>query len=76
MKDLKSIVSQEYFMSIYSKLIDEEKPRVHLQNRYISNCQADCDGYCEYEGCPQLRDNEPIKTGRHCPLDVCEDDLV
>jgi hypothetical protein len=37
-------------------------------------CHADTDGDCTWEGCPQLRDGEPEKTGRHCPLDFnCEE---
>lgn len=33
-------------------------------------CQASRgDGECVWEGCPQLRDGEPERTGRHCPLD-------
>jgi len=33
-------------------------------------CHSDRDGDCFHKDCPQLRDNEPHKTGRHCPLDV------
>lgn len=37
-----------------------------------SLCKADRDGECTDKKCPQLRDNEPYQTGRHCPLDfVC-----
>lgn len=32
------------------------------------------DGYCCWIGCPQIRDGEPKKTGRHCPLDVHDED--
>jgi hypothetical protein len=32
-------------------------------------CYANRDGECYWSGCPQLRDNEPVRTGRHCPLD-------
>ena len=32
-------------------------------------CHAAKDGECNWEHCPQLRDGEPKKTGRHCPLD-------
>lgn len=32
-------------------------------------CHAARDGECQWELCPQLRDGEPTKTGRHCPLD-------
>jgi len=34
------------------------------------HCMAGRDGECEWDGCPQLRDNEPHKSGRHCPRDV------
>lgn len=36
-------------------------------------CRSDRDGDCDWEGCPQLRDGEPAKSGRHCPLDYCPD---
>jgi DNA adenine methylase len=40
----------------------------------LKRCQAARDGECNDVQCPQLRDGEPAKTGRHCPLDVfCED---
>ena len=38
------------------------------------SCHADRDGDCDWRHCPQLRDNEPAETGRHCPLDDEEDD--
>jgi hypothetical protein len=34
------------------------------------HCHADSDGECTWDGCPQLRDGEPKKSGRHCPYDV------
>lgn len=37
-------------------------------------CQADRDGDCTHKSCPQLRDGEPRRSGRHCPLDRSEDD--
>lgn len=36
---------------------------------YIPDCHAGSDGECNWKICPQLRDGEPDKTGRHCPLD-------
>lgn len=37
-------------------------------------CRADRDGYCDWEECPQLRNSEPLATGRHCPMDIdCEE---
>jgi hypothetical protein len=36
----------------------------------LEHCAADIDGECDHAKCPQLRDGEPEKTGRHCPLDT------
>jgi len=33
------------------------------------DCRAHADGDCTWSDCPQLRDGEPRKSGRHCPLD-------
>jgi hypothetical protein len=35
----------------------------------LARCAAGRDGECSHVQCPQLRDNEPRATGRHCPLD-------
>jgi hypothetical protein len=35
----------------------------------LTHCAADSDGECAHAQCPQLRDGEPAKSGRHCPLD-------
>lgn len=40
-----------------------------MQRRRFTQCHADDDGYCDWKECPQLRDDEPATTGRHCPLD-------
>lgn len=32
------------------------------------HCHANRDGECDHKRCPQLRDNEPAKSGRSCPL--------
>lgn len=37
-------------------------------------CQADRDGECHWEHCPQLRDGEPDKSERNCPLAYGDDD--
>jgi hypothetical protein len=39
----------------------------------LKDCQADRDGDCYHAACPQLRDGEPNKSRRHCPLDQCGD---
>jgi len=36
----------------------------------VNKCHGASDGECFWGECPQLRDNEPAATGRHCPLDV------
>lgn len=33
-------------------------------------CKANREGDCKSATCPQLRDGEPVKSGRHCPLDI------
>ncbi len=39
-----------------------------------TKCHAQIDGDCEWSKCPQIRDNEPHATGRHCPLDTSRED--
>jgi transcriptional regulator with XRE-family HTH domain len=36
-------------------------------------CHADRDGDCRWAECPQLRDDEPATSSRHCPLDTAEE---
>lgn len=36
----------------------------------INGCHAQQDGDCTWKECPQLRDGEPKKSGRRCPLDI------
>lgn len=38
------------------------------------HCHAGKDGDCIWKNCPQLRDGEPVKSGRRCPLDIKVDD--
>ncbi|HFT5239514.1 TPA: hypothetical protein ACGTP8_000247 [Yersinia enterocolitica] len=35
----------------------------------LERCAAARDGECHHKDCPQIRDNEPTATGRHCPID-------
>ncbi|MGE4866854.1 hypothetical protein, partial [Yersinia enterocolitica] len=39
----------------------------------LERCAAARDGECSHKDCPQLRDNEPMATGRHCPIDDWDD---
>lgn len=34
----------------------------------LTYCQANDDDYCNHPLCPQIRDGEPAKTNRHCPI--------
>lgn len=38
------------------------------------DCHATRDGDCYWDRCPQNREGEPGKTGRHCPLDRYDDE--
>ena len=38
----------------------------------LAGCAAGKDGDCTHAQCPQLRDNEPQASGRHCPLDAVQ----
>lgn len=35
---------------------------------------ARSDGECHWKDCPQIRDGEPDKSDRHCPLDTWDDE--
>jgi hypothetical protein len=37
-------------------------------------CHSARDGDCTWRHCPQERDGEPKRTGRHCPLDLHEEE--
>lgn len=50
--------------------------RYDMQGRYMTRCHADCDGECDWSECPQIRDGEPHKSGRHCPLDAEDRDAA
>jgi protein gp37 len=38
--------------------------------RFMERCHANRDGDCRAKSCPQLRDGEPLRSGRHCPIDT------
>ncbi len=46
--------------------------KLHLV-KAMGRCRANSDGDCNQADCPQLHDNEPAKSGRHCPRDVRDD---
>ena len=40
----------------------------------LVRCAAGRDGDCFHPQCPQHRDGEPVKSGRHCPIDIREEE--
>lgn len=51
--------------------IDRELAASNRQRRQakpLTSCAADRDGDCDHPQCPQLRDAEPAKSGRSCPM--------
>lgn len=40
----------------------------------IQRCAASSDGECSHLRCSQIRDGEPYRTGRHCPIDIHDED--
>ncbi len=51
-----------------------DKRRRKQENEVLTRCQCGTDGECNHPNCPQIRDGEPKKTGRHCPLPHWTDD--
>jgi hypothetical protein len=59
------------YFAIDDKRKKEEAERVKL---LLKRCAAGRDGECGHPQCPQIRDGEPVKSGRHCPLDNRSDE--
>lgn len=45
-----------------------EKPLAPFVEVRTTACRAGGDGECYWKRCPQLRDDEPERSGRDCPL--------
>jgi len=60
------------------RLVSVEEMRmenaIQIQDAQLEHCAAGKDGECNHKQCPQLRDNEPENSGRHCPIDNREED--
>lgn len=60
------------------RLVTPEEMRlanaIQVQDLPLEHCVAGKDGECNHRQCPQIRDNEPEKSGRHCPIDNHDDD--
>lgn len=57
-----------------AEALAERVSRGDTPRPYLTGCAAGRDGECSDPRCPQLRDNEPGRSGRHCPLDAGEDE--
>jgi len=40
----------------------------------LETCHAGKDGDCNWKDCPQNREGEPERTGRHCPYDFDDEE--
>lgn len=69
--------------AVRSIINDYERTRARIESEAMAtkwpaaghpHCQAGSDGDCLWPHCPQVRDDEPAKTGRHCPIDNLRDD--
>lgn len=65
-------VTDCYNCTFHGRLKDFKPPK---PERPLTGCAAGRDGECRHSQCPQLRDNEPAATGRHCPPDTRSDEL-
>lgn len=63
-------LEDNYNLKCHNKKCSERR----LKDQAEDYCHADMDGECSWPGCPQLRDGEPMKSGRHCPLDHGHED--
>ena len=57
------------FMKLIAKIVKKAFYKTYIPANEAHHCHAGCDGECTWEHCPQIRDGEPEKSGRHCPLD-------
>ena len=53
-------------------LTPEEAAKWRAEFGKDAKCHSAMDGECFWRRCPQNRDGEPKKTGRHCPLERFE----
>jgi hypothetical protein len=56
--------------------LESRKPKGNpmLKPDAQDGCHAGKDGDCNWQFCPQEKDGEPAKSGRHCPLDRWRDE--
>lgn len=60
--------------NVPAKVAFKAKEDAGFGKHELTDCAEGQDGECNHEMCPQIRDDEPKKTGRHCPLPNFTDD--
>ena len=60
--------------ALRSILASQQPADQPAEKKPLVRCAASRDGDCTHPECPQLRDNEPHATGRHCPIDTSDED--
>lgn len=70
------LTDQFYIEEVRGDLLMTHGVDVEGVLRRQPGCHAAKDGDCNWVDCPQLRDNEPHATGRHCPLDREDEERV
>lgn len=66
---LKTGIGPTLFYGLRALLTTNEHPSATTWESPVSSCHASSDGECSWIHCPQLQNDEPASTGRHCPLD-------
>lgn len=75
-EDGEVIVCNDFTVETHAQLKERLLTSGKPYNRGAGTCRSGQDGECNWSECPQARDGEPAKTGRHCPLwEDPEDDL-
>lgn len=71
LNDIKAMrFPKHYFTSTAAQAANKDT----AEAKPLTRCAAARDGDCTNAQCPQLRDGEPAKTGRHCPLETHTDE--
>jgi hypothetical protein len=54
--------------SFAAEPVQQQPEGLLMPPRPQGQCRSHRDGDCDWPGCPQLRDGEPARSGRPCPL--------
>jgi hypothetical protein len=70
----RSVTNPQTGEVVHVPIVANASTKVRPENESFAGCHAGRDGECNWDRCPQNRDNEPAKSGRHCPLDQGDDE--